>query len=131
MMFIVTLVALLIERFFDWSHLRRWNWYLALQQVMYQRLPGKSAIVVLAATIIPLLLVVAIISFLLHGFLYGFGNLIFQVFILLYCFGPQNLWADVFAAINALLHGCLALLNGATKSGQIVWKRGRMLISML
>jgi membrane protein required for beta-lactamase induction len=102
MTFIVTLIALLIERFFDWSHLRHWRWYTAFQQTIFQRLPGKSAVVVLAATIAPLLIAVGVICFLLNGTLYGFALLVFELFIFLYCLGPQNLWADAFAAINAL-----------------------------
>ena len=102
MTFIVTLIGLLIERFFDWSHLRHWRWYTALQHTVFQRLPGKSANVVLAATIAPLLIAVGVIGFFLNGTLYGFALLLFQLFIFLYCLGPQNLWADAFAAINAL-----------------------------
>jgi AmpE protein len=102
MTFIVTLVALLIERFFDWSHLRHWRWYTTLQHTIFQRLPGKSAVIVLAATIAPLLLGVLLIGFLLSGVLYGFALLVFELFVFLYCLGPQNLWADAFAAVNAL-----------------------------
>jgi AmpE protein len=105
MTFIVTLIALLIERFFDWSHLRHWRWYTALQHTISQRLPGKAAMIVLAATVAPLLIAVGLISFLLNGTLYGFALLLFQLFIFLYCLGPQNLWADAFAAINALSQG--------------------------
>lgn len=103
MTFIVTLTALLIERFFDWSHIRHWSWYTAYQRVIAQRLPGKAAYLVLAATIIPLLLAVVIVSAALDGFLYGLASLLFQLFVVLYCLGPQNLWADAFASINALV----------------------------
>ena len=36
-------------------------------------------------------------------------KLIFSVIILLYCFGPRNLWIDSYASINALLHDELTL----------------------
>ena len=105
MTFIVTLIALLIERFFDWSHLRYWNWYTALQHMIFKKLPGKAAIVVLAATIVPLLAFVGVVNIVLNGTLYGFAKLLFQIIVLLYCFGPQKLWADVFASSNALVQG--------------------------
>lgn len=105
MTFIVTLVALLIERFFDWSHLRHWQWYTGYQRAIIHRLSAKSPYLVLAAIVVPLLLLVLLIQTLLSNVLYGFINLWFQLFLLLYCFGPQNLWADTFACINALLQG--------------------------
>lgn len=108
MAFIVTLIALLIERFFDWSHLRHWYWYTAYQRFVWKRFPLHSsynAYLVLAVTIIPLLIVVGLIQLLIHGWLYGFINLLFGLFILLYCMGPQNLWADAFSCLNALTQG--------------------------
>ena len=105
MTFIVTLIALLIERFFDWSHIRHWSWYTGYQRLIAKRLPGKSAYLVLGATVVPLILGVLIISVALDGFLYGFASLLFQLFVLLYCLGPQNLWADAFACMNALVQG--------------------------
>lgn len=106
MTFVVTLIALLIERFFDWSHLRHWGWYATYQRNMTQRLSGKaSATVVFAAVIVPLLLAVALIGWVLKGWMYGLGSLVFQLIVLLYCLGPQNLWADAFACISALKQG--------------------------
>lgn len=105
MTFIVTLIALLIERFFDWSHLRHWNWFALLQCRIMERIPNVSPYAVLACTIIPLLLAVEIVQLLLNDTLYGFPQLIFQVVVLLYCFGPKNLWADAYACINAMLQG--------------------------
>lgn len=105
MTFIVTLIALLIERFFDWGHIRHWSWYTNYQRLIAKRLPGKAAYLVLAATIAPLLIAVLIVSAAFDGFLYGLASLLFQLFIVLYCLGPQNLWADAFAAINALVQG--------------------------
>lgn len=102
MTFIVTLVTLLIERFFDWSHLRHWNWYSALERAVSERMKGKSPYLKLAATIIPLLLAVLLIEYLLQNVLYGFAKLVFDIVIVLYCFGPKDLWADAFACTNAL-----------------------------
>lgn len=105
MTFIVTLVALLIERFFDWSHLRHWHWFTTYQRAIAQRLAGKSTYLVLAATVLPLVLGVGLFDYLISDVLYGFIDLWFELFLLLYCFGPQNLWADTFACINALIQG--------------------------
>lgn len=105
MTFIVTLIALLIERFFDWSHLRHWNWFGAYQRNLIKRFPGQPPYVLLAITVAPLVLGVLIISLLLTGALYGLLSLIFQLGVLLYCLGPQNLWADTFASIAALTQG--------------------------
>ncbi|RDI38452.1 regulatory signaling modulator protein AmpE [Aquicella lusitana] len=105
MTFIVILIALLIERFFDWSHLRQWSWYHRYENLISERLPGKSPYLTLLLTILPLLIVIAIIDISLKGWLYGFIRLLFHLFILLYCLGPQNLWADAFSCINALTQG--------------------------
>jgi AmpE protein len=105
MTFVVTLIALLIERFFDWSHLRRWYWYANYQGAVMRRFPRQSSYTILALTTIPLLIAVAVIQVILKNPMYGFLELLFQLLIFLYCLGPQNLWADTFACINALVHG--------------------------
>lgn len=105
MTFIVVLIGLLIERFFDWSHLRHWTWFSAYQRMIGQKLANKSAYLALAVSIIPLLLAVLAIEYFLQSWLYGFPNVIFKLLLLIYCLGPQNLWADSFACINALVQG--------------------------
>lgn len=105
MTFLVLLIALLIERFFDWGHLRHWQWYGVLQRKVAERLPSKQPWLVLAASILPILIVVGIVSCLLTNVLYGVVALVFQLAIVLYCLGPQNLWADTFACLNALTKG--------------------------
>lgn len=117
MTFITILIALLIERFFDWSHLRKWNWYLSCQDLVLQKLPTQSPYVILAVTIVPMLLVVGLVELMLNGTLYGFTTLIFKVFVLLYCLGPQNLWADTYAGINATGEGSQAQILERFKSG--------------
>jgi len=105
MTFIVTLIALLLERFFDWSHLRRWHWFAAYQRAIMQRIPGKMPNLVLAGTIIPLLLAIVLMQYLLQNVLFGFAELLFQLLVFVYCLGQQNLWADTFASINAFMQG--------------------------
>ena len=116
MTFIVTLIALLIERFFDWSHLRSWNWYSNYQLAVTKRFPGKSPYFILAATIIPLLLLVLLLQITLKHSLFGLVEFLFQLFLFLYCLGPQNLWADTFACINALVQGDTQLAGDKLKA---------------
>ncbi len=105
MTFIVILISLLVERFFDWSHLRHWQWFGHLQQVVAERFKPTSSYLTLAISILPILVIVLLIQLLTQNMLYGFFGLIFQVAILIYCLGPRNLWADGYAAINALISG--------------------------
>lgn len=95
MTFVVTLIALLIERFFDWSHIRNWNWFVQLQRYITQRLQGKHPGLILAASVLPVALIAALIAYIFHGMLYGVIGLVFDLAILLYCLGPNNLWAEV------------------------------------
>jgi AmpE protein len=96
MTFIVTFIALLIERFFDWSHIRNGSWYLKLEAYVAKKVMPQSPYLILALTILPILLAIGLIGFLVKGVLYGLVTLVLQLFILLYCFGPKNLWADHF-----------------------------------
>lgn len=102
MTFIVTLVGLLIERFFDWSHLRHWSWYLTYQHKVIQKLAKKSPYIMLAVTVLPLLFLLALIDYALQGWMYGFIKLVFDIVVFIYCLGPKNLWADAFACTTAL-----------------------------
>ena len=102
MSFVVILIALLVERFFDWSHIRNWNWYFSLQRAVSKKLSGKQPAIILAASIVPLAAATLILQFALRGFLYGFASLIFDLLVLLYCLGPSNLWGDIFISTHAL-----------------------------
>jgi hypothetical protein len=53
MAFIITFIALLIERFFDWSHLRRWRWFSKCLMVLNQRLSAWPVAVVFLLAILP------------------------------------------------------------------------------
>jgi AmpE protein len=102
MTFIIILVALSIERFFDWSHMRRFNWFIAFQRLVINKLPSKSPYIILAASIVPLVILVLLIGLILNGFLYGIGYFVFSLFVLLYCLGPKNLWVDSFACLQPI-----------------------------
>src|SRR3990167_9013081 len=101
MTFIVVLVALLIERFFDWSHLRAWSWYHTYLKFIMRYLHQSSPYMMLMGTILPVLLGVSVMTWLLKGWLYGFVELVAQLAILLYCLGPQNLWAYAYGTLTA------------------------------
>jgi AmpE protein len=105
MTFLVIFVSLLVERFFDWSHLRIWHWFVEFQRRIIDKFRQPSGYVNLAIAIAPVLLAVWLIDHFLHGCLYNFPLLIFRVIILLYAFGPHNLWADAFGCINAVTEG--------------------------
>jgi len=105
MTFIVILIALVVERFFDWGHLRKWEWFTHYQQAVVKRFPSQQPFVVLALTIVPILVLVFLLGVLLESPLFGFVEFLFQLFLFLYCLGPQNLWADIYSCINALAHG--------------------------
>lgn len=111
-MFIVILIALLVERFFDWSHLRQWDWYTGLERMAAQKLPGASPYLVLGGVIVPSLLVLRILQSLLSRSIFGLGWFLLSLLVVLYCFGPKNLWADAFASISSLTS------QGAEKSAE-------------
>lgn len=116
MTFIVSLIALLIERFFDWSHLRNWSWFGGLSRKLLARVPGATSYMALAVAIVPVLLVVLLLQFVMQSWLYGLAGLIFQILLLLYCFGPQNLWADAFGTITSLTQGDAGFASDKVKA---------------
>lgn len=105
MTFLVIFVGLMVERFFDWSHLRQWRWFADVQQRIIAQFKQPSGYVNLAISIMPVLLMVWLVNHLFHGWMYGFPSLVFKILVLIYVFGPQNLWADAFACINAIASG--------------------------
>jgi AmpE protein len=102
MAFIITLIALLIERFFDWGHIRQWRWYTRYQTKLTTRIGRWPAWLALGVCILPLVLGVAIVYYLLSSWLFGLLKLFFGIFVLVYCFGPANFWAQVYACIADL-----------------------------
>lgn len=102
MTFIITLIALIIERFFDWSHIRQWKWFFRFQNWVAIRLSSQSSYVILATALFPILLVIGLINFLLTGVLFGVLKLVFGVFIVMYCLGPKNFWAQVYVCIDEM-----------------------------
>lgn len=111
MTFIVTLITLLVERFFDWSHLRQVGPFYAYDNWVENKLLNKNNYLTLVAVVLPIVLGVQIIEIALNNVMYGFIKLIFEVIVLLYCYGPKNLWADAFSSINTLSNGDAAAVT--------------------
>jgi AmpE protein len=100
MTFIIILLALIIERFFDWNHVRRWRWFGSYQKWIGLRCSGWSGYFILLLTLLPPILLAALINHLLTGWLYGVLKLLFGVGILLYCLGPVNFWAEAYISLS-------------------------------
>lgn len=101
MTFIITLISLVIERFFHWSHLRNWRWFGKYQRWMDSRLSSWPSALLLILLILPLLIIVGLINCLLDGHLYEIPKIIFGTVILLYCMGPNNLWVQTYSCIKS------------------------------
>lgn len=102
MIFITTLIALVMERFFHWHHFRQWHWFINYERWLSEhsvRLPHALRLVI---SLIPPLVIVGIIGYILSGWFYGIFELAFGVLILLYCLGPDNLWVQVYGCIEEL-----------------------------
>lgn len=103
MTFIITFIALIIERFFHWSHLRRWRWYGKYQHwLSTTRLANRSSYALLVVCVLPMILIVGFINHILGCWWYGIFKMIFGVLVLLYCMGPDNLWAQTFGCLSEL-----------------------------
>ena len=111
MTILILVTALLVERFFDWSHIRSWSWYGHYQQTISNKLVGQPTWIRLVAIILPLLFIILLIELLVQNWLYGVAKFLFHLFILLYSLGPQNFWADMFSCINAIDHSDPRLAN--------------------
>ena len=99
MTFIIILCALIIERFFDWQQLRTWHWFNLYQYRLSAALSGLPQAAVLLVSIVTPLLVIGVLNHMLSGVFYNFFKLIFGLGVLLYCFGPENFWAQVYQII--------------------------------
>lgn len=104
MTFIITLIALVIERFFDWGHVRRWRWFANYQAWLGQRFAKWPVMLVLVASLLLPVLAVALINALLAGWLFGVLKLVFGALVVVYCLGPHNFWAEVYTCISEFRH---------------------------
>lgn len=102
MTFISILIALVIERFFHWSHLRHWNWFQRYQHFLSVRMGTRSNVLLLIVAVLPIVLIFGFLGWLFSGWLYGIPKILFGILVLLYCMGPQNLWVQIYGCIRVL-----------------------------
>jgi AmpE protein len=102
MVFIAILLALALERFFDWGHLRRFEWFDQFSLMLAPHIDRLNPKVRMAACILPPVLLVGLIEYILAGWLYGLLRFLFDFVILLYCFGPVNFWAQLYECLQAI-----------------------------
>jgi len=100
MVFIAILLALALERFFDWGHLRRWQWYDQYCQKINPLTAQFNSSLRLACCLAPPVLIVGLIEFILSGWMYGFLRFLFTFIVLIYCFGPVNFWAQLYDSLQ-------------------------------
>jgi len=113
--FFVLLVVLLIERFFNCSKLRQWNWLVRYHGMIDRRFAGKASMVIVLIMLLPVALVVGLLEISLRLWLYGILGILFDFFVLLYCLGPRSTWQDL-ETVKALAtteqeHDTLAFLD--------------------
>jgi AmpE protein len=102
MTFIITLISLIIERFFHWNQLRNWKWFSEYQRIFSARINNWPPAATLVLSILPLLIAVGLVNLLLSGWLYDSLKIIFGVLVLLYCFGPKNLWLQIYSCLREI-----------------------------
>jgi AmpE protein len=95
MKLLVVLLCLLSERFlihtiahqrFYWFN----DYYLAIKKILDKNAVFSNPWLLLAGIITPLIVLIAIVYFLLHGILFGLVGLILNIIIFYYCLGPDN-----------------------------------------
>lgn len=103
MTFIITLISLVIERFFHWNQVRQWRWFMRYQHGLSRsRINNWPFWLLIILSILPFMVIVGVINLILDNWLYGILKLLFGVAVLMYCLGPSNLWVQVFGCINEL-----------------------------
>ena len=100
MKLLVVVLCLLSERFLiHTASYQRFYWfgdyYLFIKNIIDKGSFFTNPWMILAATVLPLVLITSIIYFLLFHVLFGFLGLIFSIILFLYCLGPQNAFYPV------------------------------------
>jgi AmpE protein len=102
MKLLVVVLCLLSERFLiHTASYQRFYWFgdycLFIKNIIDKDSFFTNPWMILAATVLPIILVTSIIYFLLFHILFGFLGLIFSIILFLYCLGPQNAFYPVSA----------------------------------
>lgn len=121
MAFIVIFIALVIERFFHWTQLRHWQWFARYQYYLNIRLGNKSNVILLAACILPPVILVALLQNLFSGWGYHIPALIFNLLILIYCLGPNNLWLQMYSSDQGTFSKSIFIDANQKVFGVIFW----------
>ena len=107
MIFIALIIALILERFLHIdSFIFRFNWfpaYLQMMQNTFEKTGLFSGAVGLIITILPIVVVVAIVYYLLWSFLWGVIGLLLATAILVYCLGPRDIYTQFEAYFVAVV----------------------------
>lgn len=102
MTFMIILLALILERFFHWHHMRHWHWFSNYERWLSTRLSSFPAVLVLLIILVPPLVVVGLLQYALADWWWGIFEFIFSTIVLLYCLGPDNLWVQTYGCIREL-----------------------------
>jgi len=94
-LFFVLVAVLLVERFFNCSKLRPWDWVARYYDIIDKRFAGKSSMLIVLIMLLPIAIVIALLEMNLRLWLYGLLGILFEFVILLYCLGPSSAWQDV------------------------------------
>ncbi|MFN3234508.1 MAG: regulatory signaling modulator protein AmpE [Gammaproteobacteria bacterium] len=104
MSMIVIIAAVLLEHFLSiFRPLRRLGWFDKYETFVQSKIPASyHGLILLAAIIIPSLIVVLLLQVVFSGLLYSIGEFVFQLAVLLYCLGNSTMRQEV-EECNALL----------------------------
>jgi AmpE protein len=113
MIFLIVLIAFLLERFFHWRHWRHWHWVMHYERLVSARMDGLPPWLVLSVIVLPFLLMIGMLQHLFTGVWGGSLQFIISFVVLLYCLGPDNLWVQAYHCINQLNKQDPAAINHA------------------
>lgn len=116
MVFIAVILALALERFFDWSHLRRWQWFEHYCRILSSSTDRFSPPVRLACWLLPPVLAIGLVEYIIGNWFYGLPRLVLNFFVLIYCFGPANFWAQLYDCMQAMAPGDAQLVEVRVKA---------------
>jgi AmpE protein len=97
MTFIIIFLALVIERYFHWQHLRQWRWFNYYNHWLVKAFGYLPAKLRLAGTVLIPVFIVGLVELLLGKIGSYLLEMLFGLIILIYCLGPTNLWVEIYS----------------------------------
>ena len=85
MTFLELLFGLLTERFYDWSHLRRFEWFRTYQTWVNKQSSTANAALMLALYVLPISIGVFFVSLIIHNAFFGVLSFFFWLSVFIYC----------------------------------------------